>query len=54
MIVECDLNMWQISAVHEGINALNEGRMISHEELKEQWGRKREALLDLGITCEEH
>jgi RHH-type transcriptional regulator, rel operon repressor / antitoxin RelB len=38
----CDLNVWQISAIYEGISALDEGRITSHEDLKTQWERKRE------------
>lgn len=38
----CDLQTWQISAIQEGIKQADEGKFVSHEELKAKWESKRE------------
>lgn len=37
----CDLQAWQISAIQEGIKQADNGELISHEEIKSKWERKR-------------
>lgn len=36
----CDVQMWQVEAIMEGIRAANNGEFISHEELKQEWEAK--------------
>lgn len=41
----CDLQSWQIDAIHEGIKDIEDGNYVSHEELKKEWELKRENYL---------
>jgi RHH-type transcriptional regulator, rel operon repressor / antitoxin RelB len=43
--VFCDLNAWQINAIQEGILAIEEGRVIPHEDVKQHWEQKLENLV---------
>jgi RHH-type rel operon transcriptional repressor/antitoxin RelB len=36
----CDLEAWQISAVLQGIKDVDEGKFVSMEEVKREWGLK--------------
>jgi len=36
----CDLEAWQISAIQRGIKDMDEGRFVSLEEVKKEWGIK--------------
>lgn len=38
----CNLQEWQLAAIQDGINAANEGQLISHEALKATWAAKRD------------
>lgn len=38
----CDLHAWQVTAIQEGILAVDEGRITSHEEVKRYWEQKLE------------
>lgn len=40
-----DIEAWQINAIQEGIQSLNEGKYITHEELRNKWKQKREDYL---------
>jgi predicted transcriptional regulator len=36
-----DLQRWQQQQIEKGLQALNEGRTISHEEMKQTWRNSR-------------
>lgn len=36
----CDLEAWQIQAVLKGIKDMDEGRFVTLEEVKKEWGIK--------------
>ena len=40
-----DIEAWQINAIQKGIKSLNEGKYITHEDLKKKWETKRENYL---------
>lgn len=42
----CDLHNWQVEAIHEGLKAAEDGRLVAHEEIREKWKLKRENLMD--------
>ncbi|MEB3287878.1 MAG: ribbon-helix-helix protein, CopG family [Vampirovibrionales bacterium] len=42
----CDLQMWQVAAVAEGIKAAESGEVSSHETVKRYWESKLENSLD--------
>ncbi len=36
----CDLESWQIMAIQRGIKDMDEGRFVTLEEVKNEWGIK--------------
>ncbi len=42
----CDLQNWQVEAIHQGLKAAKDGRFVSHDEIKKRWELKRENLMD--------
>lgn len=41
-----DANEWQVQAIQQGLKAADEGRLIDHEDLVDQWEKKRAAAVD--------
>ncbi len=35
-----ELESWQIKAIQDGINAVDEGKVVSYEDIKKEWGIK--------------
>lgn len=33
-----ELESWQIKAIQEGVNAVDEGKIVSYEDIKKEWG----------------
>jgi RHH-type transcriptional regulator, rel operon repressor / antitoxin RelB len=38
----CDLQAWQIKAIKKGLKQADEGKFVSHEELKAKWESRLE------------
>lgn len=41
-----DLNEWQIVGIREGLEDLKHGRVVSAEEIEDEWWRKSEGSVD--------
>ncbi|RXK82343.1 CopG family transcriptional regulator [Chlorobaculum sp. 24CR] len=41
-----DLNEWQIAGIQEGLEDLEHGRVVSQEEIEDEWRRKSEGSVD--------
>lgn len=41
-----DINEWQIAGIQEGLEDLEHGRVVSQEEIEEEWRRKSEGSVD--------
>jgi len=35
-----ELESWQIQAIQEGVKAVDDGKIVSYKEIKEEWGLK--------------
>ena len=33
-----ELESWQIQAIQEGVKAVDDGKIVSYKEIKEEWG----------------
>ena len=33
-----ELESWQIQAIQEGVNAVDDGKIVSYKEIKQEWG----------------
>ncbi len=42
----CELQSWQVDAINQGMEAADNGRFVSHEQIKKKWELKRENLMD--------
>lgn len=41
-----ELQEWQVKEIKAGINEADAGELVSHEEVVNDWGKKRENILD--------
>lgn len=41
-----DLHEWQVAQIHAGIAEAEEGQLVSHEKIMQEWEKKRANLLD--------
>ena len=42
----CDIQNWQVSAIKSGLKDANNGRLVSHDDVKKKWVAKRDNCLD--------